>query len=679
VRGTAETISTLTRVGMAAQSQSITSLPKVLQAPLYAVHARVYAKDGEGKWRALHDLEDWDWVDSVEYGEDLDMPVSQATVTLFRSIYDMHLSPLVEASKLNRTAADAYAPILDLGREVIIETITGTEEDARYSSNPLAVSNETVEAYQNLSPADMLADNPPEFVFSGTVEDIDWADRVVLTVDDDAAIVRDTFIETEREYGNDDLTVLAETVMQQILDDNVGGITLRTPESSAFAIRQYVQVKEPTLTALRTIALQKAWDARMKWTQSRRGFDLTFYKPDRAKSAPDYTFGPDEYGQPTRLNMSRRAIRNAVSVPYTDSATGDRLTVEETDAASITKYGRRWMQLAEAATSQIDTEAEARAMAQGALDLAEPKAEMEIPVRYFAFAELGDLYRFKANSDHFDTDQDLAVVAIRHTLFGSNSEGEDQTIFVVRGKPAGAYEDWLERMAGPGIAASAPELGVTAPWVNNRREKAHNADLVEGVQLALVDHFYSFDPLSVWSVTGNVTHDNSTHIQQLYTEASGSTNDGGLKAKVSVRISDQPYTLIWRAKTSTWVALGSTSLICRWGAQVATGYLMPGGFPWFWVEFGTNANTISFLSGDDTSSETTDNIAVDPREWHVYRFEFLSASELRLYVDNVLKATHTTRVPDFHLAPRAFIQSSGGVTAATLYLDYVKLFHNSEL
>jgi len=162
-----------------------------------------------------------------------------------------------------------------------------------------------------------------------------------------------------------------------------------------------------------------------------------------------YTFGPDRYYAPTRLALARSGIRNVVRVKFGVSQL-DRTTVEVNDPGSITKYGRRYMEVAEAGSSQIDTEAEGRYMAQAILDdLSQPDVDLGIPVPFFWPVELvGDVFTFEANGFHFDTDQELAVVSYRHNLTAQQSRTE----LTLRGKPSGGFKRWLELDARAGIA-----------------------------------------------------------------------------------------------------------------------------------------------------------------------------------------------------------------------------------
>src|SRR5690606_16812904 len=121
-------------------------------------------------------------------------------------------------------------------------------------------------------------------------------------------------------------------------------------------------------------------------------------------------------------------------------------TVVAEDPVSIARYGRRWMKIIEADDSPIDTEAEAQAMANAAVsDIAWPEAEQQIEALYFPAAEIGDLYRFRANGVHYDRDHDWAVASVRHFL----ALDRQRTTIRTRGKPAGMYRQWFRASSLP--------------------------------------------------------------------------------------------------------------------------------------------------------------------------------------------------------------------------------------
>lgn len=409
----------------------------------YQSRVRVQIKDSGGTFRDYSTLEGIDWILNAEWNEDIDQPVATARLTLALNHYDLSLSPLM-GGKLS-----GY---VDIGREVKVEVATLPKDVAPTASDWL-------------------------LVFHGYADQIGWGDRT-LAVDcsDLGSKLQDTFIEVERTYSSASGTAV-QTVMQSILDDNLGAgvVTLYTPTSPGWMIKAFIQRRENVLDALTTLAAQIGWVVRYKWDAGTSAFRLTLYSPDRAKTAIDRTIGPSTYLDVKQLVSSKANVRNAVQVIYSDSADLDtagvpkRKTVTITDTASITKYGRQWMEIAEGASSQIDTSVEASKMANAALaDLKDPKAEQEIELHLFPHAEVGDLYRFTANGVHYSADQDLAVVSISHSV----SPTEARTSVVTRGTLSGPRSFWLGAQAAPGTAPSTPPTTAPPAGTQTRAEIA---------------------------------------------------------------------------------------------------------------------------------------------------------------------------------------------------------------
>lgn len=393
----------------------------VLASPHYAVHVRVLVTDADGVERDLTDLEGIDWFAGAEWSEDIDQPIVQPRIQIRREDTGtgLSLSPLDEESPLNRRANGTYAPLIDAGRRIRIYTAT-------------------VPPGAQPGPGDWRE------VFDGEIDEVEWQmDPMTVICRDPGGVLQDTIIENPQEYGSES-GVLLHVVMQQLLDDVLGAgvVTLHVPEPPAFMVTRYKPDEGPLLEALQACAGAIGWDVRYAWHEASQAFELTLIRPDREKTTPDHVFGPDDYIDVTRLAVSRADVRNVVQVRYQDSTTRQQERVTVQDDASIARYGRRYMRIVEGEDSPIDTAPEALVMAEAALsDLAEPRAEQEIELRYWWPAQLGDLYRFKANGVHYTTDQVLAVVGIRHRL----SENQQRTILTCRGKPSGGYLTWLKR------------------------------------------------------------------------------------------------------------------------------------------------------------------------------------------------------------------------------------------
>lgn len=86
----------------------------------------------------------------------------------------------------------------------------------------------------------------------------------------------------------------------------------------------------------------------------------------------------------------------------------------------------------------------------------------------------------------------------------------------------------------------------------------------------------------------------------------------------------------------------------EFGLIGAAGYVWANAIPRAVLRVGTTAGTIRFVTIKNqapTNSETTDNIPVNPMQYHIYRIEIDSVGPVaRLYVDGILRATHSTYV-----------------------------------
>lgn len=476
---------------------------EVLSKPIYSVAVRVWICDSDGTWRDLSSLQGFNWIQAVEISDSVDQPVMTAAISLWRNVYYWSLAIQMSTSGLNQNSSGAYAPLIDLGRKIKIETATIPE-----GAKP------TDDDWQN--------------VFEGQIDEVDWAKQIVtLNCRDLGGVLQDLFIETKRSYGADDGSVDSEQVIQQMLDDNGTGVTLAILTPSNWATKKMEQSKEPLLTAITNVALQRGWTVKYKCNSGTGVWWLTYYEPDRTKATPDYTFSPDKYFDVSRLTLNISKIRTVVRVQYGEggdanklkaaeypitgnvtgvtsttlsdssktwttnqfagfkvmivaglgkgqartivSNTANQLTVatwspnpnttskyaivEAADSANpLYLYGRRFMEITEASTSQIDTYAEAYRMVRAIYqDVSAPEAEQEISTRYFFPIEIGDLYTWKANGVHYDNDQNSAVIAYSHKLEG----GQGTTTITTRGKPAGAFEAWFKRQVWPGVAMPA--------------------------------------------------------------------------------------------------------------------------------------------------------------------------------------------------------------------------------
>lgn len=392
----------------------------------FDVYVKVEVENQAGAFQDVSSINGRDFFLAASWKEDVDTPVSSGTVTLAREITGQQLPALFSASPIN-IVSGAYSPLIHGGQKIRISTASVVKGAAPVSGD-----------YRE--------------VFLGRVDDPDWSatnNAMMLAVSDTGAFLNDTIIDTERDYGTDD-GVSVESVMQQILNDNPiarlgGAVTLSVPTSPGWNIHKFTQSRVSLLEALRDLAQQIGWDVRYRYDSGGTS-RLTFFSPDRAKTAVDATFGPSEYIDIPTFSENTDDIRTRIRVYYTDATTGDRL-FQEFSVTSPLGYVR-YMEVGEDATSNIDTAAEALAMATAmGLDLSTPQFSQQLDTTFFWPVQLGDLYTFTANGVHYDTDQTFAVASIQHDI----DHDKHRTSLGVRGKPAGAYAAWLA------LGASSPE------------------------------------------------------------------------------------------------------------------------------------------------------------------------------------------------------------------------------
>ncbi|KPJ59111.1 MAG: hypothetical protein AMJ46_12660 [Latescibacteria bacterium DG_63] len=414
-----------------------TAQDKAILSQARSDHMRVRVDStGAGAWVDLTDLQGVDWVRSATIRAGIDNPMMTATVSLWREWEELSLVGLMTGSRIN-----ASSTVVDIAREIKIETAT--------------VGGDTTPAS-----GDWV------LVFHGYIDDIDFGgDKPVmrLTCRDLGAELADTFIESVAVRGAAGGRAV-ETTMQNILNAALASPpTLYVPTSPSWNILEYKQEKTPVLTAIRDLANQIGWDLRYKWRSGTSQFELTLYEPDRALAGGVLrTFDDTEYYSITQAAISRKNIRNRIKVTYSDPTqeirdTGGspyRTTYIAEDATSKSKYGTRYMEIAEASTSNIDSAAEAQTMAEAIRDdLKEPTLTHVVDLPYFFAVELGDYYTFSANDIHYDTNQSLAVVGYTHTL----EPGKCRTILQTRGIPSAGTNRWLEIEGRPGVAPTTDD------------------------------------------------------------------------------------------------------------------------------------------------------------------------------------------------------------------------------
>lgn len=502
-------------------------------------------RTGAGAWVDLSSYEGRDWIDSVEYEDNGDQPVGEATVRLSREWHDLTLSPLMAASKLNVGGVLVF-PKRKLKIEVAVM--------------PRGVAAAVADWFE---------------VFNGRIDKIDWQRSPVdIKCRDKGGNLQDGWVETQKVHGTAGGRAI-ETVIQDILTDafaagsipeavtlysktGTAGTPFQVADSPGFLIVEYKQGREPIMDAIQNLARLIGWECRYRWNTDTAAFQLVLYEPVRpvrsrgtitVAGAPvaaetfvvdtvtytaraagavtdefnigatttatatniaamlnagtgkaninawasastvivewqaagtagntktfteamtnvtmngagvlgatrsgvaavvNHTFSKDRYYDVEQLSIDVKDVRNAFSGTFQDAA-GDRFTVTRINSASITKYNRRPFILTEAASNSIDTITEMVNLLDAAdNDLSEPDEAQTVLVPYFPWGEAGDFYTFQANGTHYDSDQSLSAMSLRHVLTPMSG----RTAIAARGKPSLGPTRWLEAEGRPGV------------------------------------------------------------------------------------------------------------------------------------------------------------------------------------------------------------------------------------
>lgn len=465
---------------------------------------RVDVKDSGGTDRDLTTYPGENLVLGAQWGETVDSPGMSGTIKLKREVELLSLAPLMDSSPLNRAFNPAASPVplLACKREVKIYTAiqpgdagaapswvlqfhgkidainwgNGEEVELKVSDlqgdlRDLFIEKERVYAHANPADGDstkglLIYENSTAYALNDllfptkanrnghfykvTTAGTSGSSEPTWPTGGGATVASGSAVFTEVGTTTMATGTAVETVMQQLLTDNGSGVTLSTPSSPSWLILSYIQNRVSLWDALRQLVDQIGWDLRYKWDSGSSSFKLTFYAPDRAKTTPDRTFSKSEKLELSRLEVDVADVRNVIRIVYSDSAILDaennpiRAYLEVSDSGSITAFGRRFMEIAESSSSNIDTSAEAAVMANAAkADLATPVAEQEVLFEYFPFVELGDLYRFSGDGLFHSGNLDLAVTGYQHSI---DTQGAT-TSLSCRGKPSGGVDRWLSRAA----------------------------------------------------------------------------------------------------------------------------------------------------------------------------------------------------------------------------------------
>jgi len=394
----------------------------------------------DGTWKALTNLSgtgfsNLDFVIRGSITDDSDAPTWTGSIELAKSLVaasgaSISIAPLVESSPANVDDSSAYAPLIDGMRRIRCYGTTARLDGTDSSQHKM---------------------------FDGYVVAVSMKKTITLQIADLGHKLLTKQVEDERVYGSDAGDAM-ETVMQQILDDNLGtgAVTLVVDAAIVTAgvkLKKFNFQRPRLLTGLRDLAINTIGaNVRYMWNSS-DDMELRLFLPPRGNTTPDFTFSADNYDADPDFDINTDDVRNKGRCYFRDQQKKVVSYVAADVPDSITRYTERYFEFKEAATSQIDTPAEAKTFLDTALaDLAFPKAEKRFTTLFAWAFHVYDLFELVANGDQYTTNQLQAVQRITHTW---GKAKETRTAFETRGTVAGFTKNWIIR---EGEGPKAPEV-----------------------------------------------------------------------------------------------------------------------------------------------------------------------------------------------------------------------------
>lgn len=475
----------------------------VMLSPDRAEHVRVFVWDTAASvFRNLCTYAGFDMVLSARWSDSIDNVCAEAEVELIREQDWMSCAPLMQSSPLNLafTPGGSYSALIKLNQLITIDVAVVPADSTPVSGDWMEVfrgyideidvgggktakvhardgASRVVDAFieeervygvgtdgspampvgarvwapsvgfavgEYVIPTDAnrpTRDNIYKCTTAGTTYSTEPTWPASSTVTESGGLVW-TYVKARSDSGH-----AVQDVMASILTNNaVTGVELNVPSSPGWTILSYMQERTGVFDAIRKLAQQIGWDVRYKYHAGDSDWYLTLYEPARATTTALNTFTAADYSDVSQALQRLDMIRNVVRIVYCDGADVDaagnrkRKSFTVSDSTSITNYGRRFMEIAESSTSNIDSFTEALRMATAALDdLKNPVLEHTVTlVHGYPWVELGDLYQFNSNDRHYSANQKLAVVAYDHTA----QNGGIRTRLVCRGSPTLGVDSW---------------------------------------------------------------------------------------------------------------------------------------------------------------------------------------------------------------------------------------------
>lgn len=433
---------------------STTQEARIFSVQQRATFVRVFVQDGDGVMRNINDLYGYDWLRGLTITDRLDAQTPELTLEVRRDFFHYSMAREHRTSRINLDAGGAYVPLLELNRRMFVETCV-----LPFGTRRVPPGLASVIGWRPL--------------FDGVIDTVDDAGDIIQVSCRNriAAHCMDRWIEsqdaTTNVYGAPGGSPV-QTEMQSIITDWTDaalGVTLYTPTAPGWNIEEYSAESAPVMDELVKLAAQIGWVVGIYYHDASRSFRLTFFEPDRAQTTPDLALTSDLILDYETHGIDIDTIRNYAEVIYVDNTvTGNNPheVIDDTSGArvatasnstSIQRYGRRFISITEASSSNINTATEAQAMADALVaDLANPTQLTNVRIPFDWRVELRDLVRLPADGRLQTSTADVAVVGYTHRL----SPDECSTTLELRGQPAGYYHSHLsDRQARPGGAGAA--------------------------------------------------------------------------------------------------------------------------------------------------------------------------------------------------------------------------------
>lgn len=397
----------------------------------------------------------------------VDRGIGSGLVTLMRETGGDSLAPLMTLSDLNRVDG-TYQPALDFGREVLVRgcIMPPGEEPSESDWVPL---------------------------FGGITDDISWPKKVgdvSVPFRDYSGALADTIIRDESRYGDPDTPPDALVVMQQVLDDWMGSgqyTIWDLTTGGGFAVTSAIYVDISVYEAISDLALK--WGGKrleQEWNPVAEEWQLAVKDPDRAKTTPDYSVGPETYLDVDEVSTNGKDLRPIVRGECVERATGKLLTSQLPADADIPtdplvlQYGPRALIFREPSdSSPVDSQPELDdEVAAAYADVTSVPIPLDLQTKFHPFVAVDDLIRWGANARTWDEDQDGAVQVFSHEGTGP---GIARTHHTCSDRPKGAVAAWLRKgvdIAGRNARPAIRSLGlaqvgdqlVVTPDVNRQGE-----------------------------------------------------------------------------------------------------------------------------------------------------------------------------------------------------------------